>query len=168
MMTKEYTGTDVANTDPRVQHITGDVISHGQHQWIDIPFITEIAPNLWQGGCQDGLVLPSFVSHLLSLYSVERYTIRHKLRTRHDVKMYDSPDQAMDQVDRWARWVNARRNTGPVLVHCQAGLNRSGLITARALMMNGMDADVAIELIRRKRSPMALCNTAFEEYLLSL
>lgn len=168
MMTKEFTGIDVDGMDPRVQHITGLVQSHGLHQYIDIPFISEIAPNLWQGGCQDGLVLPEFFSHLLSLYTRESYTVRHSLRTRHEVQMYDAVDQSMAQVDRWARWVNARRRTGPVLVHCQAGLNRSGLIVARALMLEGMTADEAIRTVRRYRSSYVLCNEAFEAYLRSL
>jgi protein-tyrosine phosphatase len=55
-----------------------------------------------------------------------------------------------------------------VLVHCQAGLNRSNLIAALALMrLTGCDAAAAIALLREKRSPLVLCNEAFEQYLLA-
>jgi protein-tyrosine phosphatase len=82
--------------------------------------------------------------------------------------MYDSLDQATGQIDRWARWVNARRRTGPVLVHCQAGLNRSSLVVGRALMLDGMSAPEAIWHVRKMRSPACLCNQTFEDYLRSL
>lgn len=166
-----YNDFPTISTDPRIQRMGGTMLSHGQGQYLDVPFITEVATNLWQGGCQDGLVLPVEIKHMLSLYVSESYTVEHKLRTRHEVQMYDASDQSMAQVDRWARWVNARRKTGPVLVHCQAGLNRSGLIVARALMMEDAEyytADEAIEELRSKRSPLVLCNTDFEEYLRSL
>jgi hypothetical protein len=61
--------------------------------------------------------------------------------------------------------VTARRKTGPCLVHCQAGLNRSSLVVARVLMLEGATADEAIGLLREKRSPACLCNPAFEEWL---
>jgi len=61
--------------------------------------------------------------------------------------------------------VNACREDGPTLVHCQAGLNRSSLVAARALVLGGMTADDAIALIREKRSPACLCNPAFERWL---
>ena len=82
--------------------------------------------------------------------------------------MYDSEDQALEQVEAIARWVNACRETGPVLVHCQAGLNRSSLVVARALMLAGKSAEDAISTLREKRSPACLCNHAFEEYLRAL
>ena len=64
-----------------------------------------------------------------------------------------------------ATWVNTCRETAPTLVHCQAGLNRSSLVAARALVLGGRTPDEAITLIRRKRSPACLCNPAFERWL---
>lgn len=55
-----------------------------------------------------------------------------------------------------------------VLIRCQAGLNRSGLIMALVLMKEGYTADEAITLIREKRSEWALCNKTFEEWLRDL
>jgi hypothetical protein len=57
-----------------------------------------------------------------------------------------------------------------VLVHCTEGLNRSGLVIARALMEMGHTASEAIEVVRRQRGPSvdgfpALGNDAFVEWL---
>lgn len=60
-----------------------------------------------------------------------------------------------------ADWKRGKR----VLVRCQAGLNRSGLITALILMREGYSADEAINLIREKRSPHALFNKSFVAWL---
>lgn len=156
------TGIEIA-FDPTIKRMTGTT-AHGLIPF-DVPFMTEIAYNLWQGGCEDGLILPANIRHLLSLYRWESYDVRRRLRTSHVVTMLDSAAQDTGQVDRWARWVNARRRTGAVLVHCQAGLNRSSLVVARALMLDGMSAGDAIALLREKRSPACLCNPAFEAWL---
>lgn len=52
-----------------------------------------------------------------------------------------------------------------VLVHCSAGLNRSGIVNARALMWLGYSADEAIEMIRKNRYSTALCNPRFVKWL---
>lgn len=134
----------------------------------DVPFISEIFERLWQGGCANGLVLPSEIENLVVLYHDEAYSVHHELRSLLSVVMYDSTDQGFEQIDAIASWVNEARKSGPTLVHCQAGLNRSGLVVARSLMLNGFTADAAIETLRRKRSPAVLCNPAFEDYLRAL
>jgi len=87
------------------------------------------------------------------------------------VEMYDSeggPDK--EQVDELAEWVIGQMREGKrVLVHCQAGLNRSSMIAARVLMLfKHWTADEAIAHIRQRRSPMCLCNETFEDFLRSL
>jgi protein-tyrosine phosphatase len=52
-----------------------------------------------------------------------------------------------------------------VLVRCYHGYNRSGLVVAHALVRQGRSADEAIRLIRARRSPWALHNELFVEYL---
>ncbi|MFI6375153.1 dual specificity protein phosphatase family protein [Streptomyces sp. NPDC050546] len=52
-----------------------------------------------------------------------------------------------------------------VLVRCYHGYNRSGLVVAHALMRRGDSAETAIRLIRDRRSPWALHNELFVEYL---
>ncbi|WP_105970826.1 protein-tyrosine phosphatase family protein [Streptomyces geranii] len=52
-----------------------------------------------------------------------------------------------------------------VLVRCYSGYNRSGLVVAHALVRDGHTTDEAIRLIRARRSPWALHNELFVEYL---
>ena len=151
--------------DPTRKRMSG-VAAHGRTPF-DVPYVSEIAANLWQGGCENGLILPANIEHLVSLYPWESYDIQHSLRTRLSVVMYDSLEQGTDQVDAIAAWVAACRKTGPVLVHCQAGLNRSSLVAARALMLEGLTGAEAIDLLRTKRSEACLCNPAFEAYIRS-
>jgi protein-tyrosine phosphatase len=175
-MSADPTRLNVQN-NPLTAHMHGYTV-HG-NKYFDVPYMSEIAGNLWQGGCISGLILPLNVRHVISLYPWEAYTVRHELLSYMQVQMYDSTDQAVDQVEVLSDWVNICRNTGPVLVHCQAGLNRSSLIAARALMKQPQEssgyrqqslslrADEAIALLREKRSPACLCNPAFEEFLRS-
>lgn len=150
--------------DPRSQRMRG-VALHGNTPF-DVPFITPITDNLWTGGCQTGLRLPEEVTHLVSLYRWEEYDVWHDLDSTLTVKMYDSLDGPnTTQVIAIADWVNECRKTGITLVHCQAGLNRSGMVAAVALIRDGMGVDEAIDLLRSKRSPAVLCNGAFVEWL---
>ncbi|OIJ69190.1 protein phosphatase [Streptomyces mangrovisoli] len=52
-----------------------------------------------------------------------------------------------------------------VLVRCYHGYNRSGLVVAQALVHRGRSAEEAVRLIRARRSPWALHNDLFVEYL---
>ncbi len=52
-----------------------------------------------------------------------------------------------------------------VLVHCTAGLNRSGIVSARAMMWLGYSAKESIDLLRKRRSKQALCNSNFVRWL---
>ncbi|MBO0676873.1 dual specificity protein phosphatase family protein [Mycolicibacterium sp. S2-37] len=154
-------------TDPTSKRMRG-VAYHGNTPF-DVPFISRISYNLWQGGCENGLVLPEFIDHVVSLYPWEKYTINHEVLSEQYIEMYDSTDQAFDQVDEIAREVNKLRKSGQVLVHCQAGLNRSSLIAARALYLFAKDVDgvgvsgaQVIDHLRAMRSPACLCNPSFE------
>lgn len=53
-----------------------------------------------------------------------------------------------------------RRAGKRVLVHCAAGINRSGLVSAAALIRGGYDAEEAIDMVREARSG-ALNNPEF-------
>jgi hypothetical protein len=62
--------------------------------------------------------------------------------------------------------VNHLRESGAVLVHCEAGLNRSGLICALALMRKEkLSAKEAIETLRKKRNQSVLFNNTFRKWL---
>ena len=153
--------------DPREQRMVG-VAYHGNTPF-DVPFITEIHPGLWQGGCETGLILPGHIKHIVSLYPWEKYTINHQMKSEMYVRMYDSVDSGpgLDQIRSIAEWVNhlVEAKDGDVLVHCQAGLNRSSFVVATALILKGMSPDDAIGLLRAQRSPAVLCNPAFEAAL---
>jgi len=163
-VTIDYDPTRIdIDVDPTQQRMSG-YAAHGNTPF-DVPYITEIVPGLWQGGCTNGLKLPHQIKHLVSLYPWESYDVDQQLDSKLEVRMYDSTGQGFDQVDALAEWVNVCRPGGPVLVHCQAGLNRSSLVVARALILEGMDPDDAISLIRDKRSAACLCNTSFLRWL---
>ncbi|QLF83471.1 PTPc tyrosine phosphatase [Rhodococcus phage NiceHouse] len=152
--------------DPQIQRMSG-VAYHGNTPF-DVPFISQIEGNLWQGGCERGLILPEFIEHVVSLYPWEEYYHNLSPENHIQIKMYDSESQAFDQVDEIAAKVNEFVEQGPTLVHCQAGLNRSSLVAARSLMLKGRTADEAISLIRESRSPACLCNPSFEGWLRSI
>jgi hypothetical protein len=131
-----------------------------------VPIVSRVVGDLWQGGAPT--VLPSYFRHVLSLYPWARYAIPDGVEFRAErlLDSTDVPDPAL--LEELAAWVNDRRGRGPTLVHCQAGLNRSALVVALALIRDGRSPKHAIELLRAKRSPAVLCNPAFEAWLLEL
>ena len=146
-------------------HIEGIAI-HG-----NTPFradlISHITGNLWTGGCINGVRLPDDFKAVVSLYPWEKYTLGpDTVRVEH--RLYDStevPD--VEQMFQVARQVRDFYAAGKTLVHCQAGLNRSGLIAGLALVYDGCDPQWVVNLLREKRSPAVLCNRAFERWLLA-
>jgi protein-tyrosine phosphatase len=165
------TALDNFSSNPLLQRFEG-VATHGMH-YFDVPYISEIAPGLWQGGCRDGLVLPPEITDVVSLYRWEKYDRSPgvALHSFVEITMYDTqegtPDR--DEVFALADWVNLRRKAGgQVLVHCQAGLNRSSLVAATALVRDGSTPVDAVKMIRSKRSEVCLCNRAFENFVIDL
>lgn len=150
-------------------HIEGyatAAVDRGQDGAFSVDLISQIDGNLWMGGCIGGVQLADTFRHVVSLYPWERYRLADGVH-RIEVRLYDSADVPDgERLHELAAAVNACRDEGPTLVHCQAGLNRSGLITALALIQRGMVPAAAIALLREKRGPMVLCNTAFERWLL--
>ena len=149
-------------TDPSRARMVGTTYQ-GNH-YFDVPYVTKIGDSLWQGGCADGLILPTRIKHVVSLYPWERYTIEHNTLSEMYVRMYDSTEQGLEQIDHLANWINLCRGSGDVLVHCQAGLNRSSLVAARALFLAGdfESGDEIVSHLRETRSSAVLCNPAFE------
>ena len=151
--------------DPRVYRMEGTAI-HGNTPF-SVPFISEILPGFHQGGCEHGLKLPEDIVHVVSLYPWERYQLHEGVRSFTEMKMSDSsegPDRT--SLVEIATKVNECRADGPTLVHCQAGLNRSGLVAGVALVLEGRTPQEAINLLRESRSPAVLCNKTFEQWLL--
>lgn len=146
--------------------ITG-YLHTGEH--LNVPLVSHIADNLYVGGCIQDVDLGDFFSHVFSLYMWEQYKTDDSTE-RIEVKMYDSRSHPIDveTVESMSdQIVEALNEGGNVLVHCQAGINRSNLVATRVLMKaKGLSAADAIAILREKRSPLVLANKTFENYLL--
>lgn len=156
-----------------LDHLAADLATHHieglalqGYAWFRVPLVSRIDGNLWMGGCRDAVRLPDGFTRVVSLWQQGRYTLG-PATTRIEVSMSDSevvPPAGL--LVPLAEHVLTHARQGPTLVHCQAGLNRSGLITALALILDGMLPAAAIDLLRQQRSPAVLCNPAFERWLL--
>jgi hypothetical protein len=71
----------------------------------------------------------------------------------------------LEQLEDLADFVNKRREHASVYVHCRMGMNRSGLITALALIRAGKNAAAVIEHLRNTRSSYVLANPTFEKFI---
>lgn len=86
--------------------------------------------------------------------------------TFHDGDMRDlDPERDLTFLVREAHsdWKAGKK----VLIRCQAGINRSGLITALVLIRDGHSPREAIDLIRSTRCEGAITNSHFESWLLN-
>jgi protein-tyrosine phosphatase len=141
------------------------------HSLDNLDLISHVTDNLYVGGCIGGADLGDFFSHVFSLYMWERYTVAPGTKV-HTIKMYDTAEKPVDvqNVEGFAREiVAALEEGGNVLVHCQAGVNRSNLVATRVLMKwKGLTATEAIKLLREKRGDVVLANPVFENYLMEL
>ena len=88
-----------------------------------------------------------------------------------DVELYlhwvieDGPAPDFDTLVSLADLVDDLRRAGKrILIHCAAGINRSGLLSAASLIRGGYDADEAIALVREARTG-ALNNPHFVDML---
>ncbi len=63
----------------------------------------------------------------------------------------------------YERWLSGAE----VLIRCQAGVNRSGLVTALVLVLAGLTPAQAVTLIRRRRGQACLFNEHFVEWLIA-
>lgn len=138
----------------------------GGHKF-SVPLFTQVEENLWMGGCPKPEGAPQF-NTIICLYPWENYKVYPgQVHTR--VFMLDGQDVPDGQLlGQLADAAVHGSSIGPTLIHCQAGLNRSGLVMASALLMLGRSPAAAIAELREKRCDAVLCNKAFEAYLLSL
>jgi protein-tyrosine phosphatase len=136
----------------------------------------EIATNLFMGGTDDMDVIhfPAKNNDRTDLpfdAIVTMYAYAQPADWRVQEFRYGVPDAAIEDIDLarlkqavefgYNRWMAGDR----VLVRCQAGLNRSGLVTALILMINGLDAESAIREIRTNRAETALFNEDYVTWL---
>ena len=152
---------------------------HSDNQYPTEPF-AEILPGLYMGGTADdatvnvsmplqGLGDPNLFDAVVTLYSWAQ-----PMGWGVEEMRYGFADASVEHFDtdrllRVSKWAFDRWNDGEqVLIRCQAGLNRSGLLTALVLINEGYSPADAIALIREKRSGWALCNSDYVSYLNSL
>jgi protein-tyrosine phosphatase len=147
---------------------------------IDLPLWSEILPNLWQGGTADN----DKVGDRSVKYSIPAITARdfNSVYTfyafanpvdwmvkEYRFGYYDSPDTdfPIAEFKRIVKMAHDDWKRGEkVLIRCQAGLNRSGIITALVLIRDGYTAREAIDLMRETRHEYVLFNKHFEQWLL--
>jgi protein-tyrosine phosphatase len=151
--------------DLSTHHIEG-IARHGSTPF-KVSLFSQIEGNLWMGGCPRGDA-PRHFDYIVCLYPWEHYVV-HEKQVHLQAQLFDSNDvPAKAKLVALAKTVNAFVEAGPTLVHCQAGLNRSGLVTALSLMLRGRTAEQAIALVRAKRCGAVLCNDHFENWLRDL
>lgn len=127
--------------------------------------VSQVSMNLWMGACPIGTA-PAKFDYIVALYDGELpYRLcPHQLRTvAHMVDCEFLPERAL--LESLAALVNWYRARGATLIHCQAGLNRSGIVAALALMRAGDTAPQAIAQLRARRHATVLCNPWFEQWL---
>ena len=171
MATSDNDGvSQIASADWRTGKISGNAAvkynpSNPWASYFEVPMISHVEGNLWQGGCEQGFKLDDDFHLVVSLYPWEQYTLGPNT-DRVEIKMYDSHTGILwEDLHRASDAVVEGLKHGKVLVHCQAGLNRSGAVAGMALMKMGKTAQEAIDLLRHSRSSMVLCNDTFVKQL---
>jgi predicted protein tyrosine phosphatase len=156
----------------------------------------EVSPGLYQGGTDDSDTMGAYLRENPSRYEINRMftqistgqvtkkhfdtvvtlysaanAVSHNVKELrfafHDGDMSDlNPETDLFFMVREAHsdWKAGKK----VLIRCQAGINRSGLVTALVLIREGHSPEDAIRLIRDNRCEAALSNSRFEEYLLNV
>jgi len=143
------------------------------------PLYSEVAPNLFMGGTDDLATIdqPQQLQYfedgntfdcMVTLYAwaaPANWGVEERRFGFPDANIIGECIPTIIELAQWAhsKWASGKR----VNIRCQAGLNRSGLVTALTLMISGMSADEAINTLRAKRSSYALCNGEYEHWLLT-
>ncbi len=136
---------------------------------------TKIWENLYQGGkppVGNALAKAGFQALVLAAEEVQPdgWQIPGVLILR--IPMKDVPIKLSRAEMRRVRTISLAvltllRQNRKVLVTCQMGLNRSGLVVGESLILSGMSPLQAIGRIRQKRGPLALSNPAFVHALVT-
>jgi protein-tyrosine phosphatase len=138
-----------------------------------------IAPNLFQGGTDDLDVIHLAQTNnrprtdlpfdaIVTMYAWARPADWKVQEFRYGVPDASITDIDLDRLRQavdfgYDRWKQGDR----VLVRCQAGLNRSGLVLALILIKDGLKPAEAIARIRDNRGDDALFNRDFHNWLLT-
>ncbi len=169
------------NANTKTKQTTGG-IEAPDYSWAieDIPLWSNVLDGLWVGGTDDNdtlgdyrawsggqaFITPEFFDTVVTMYQYANPV--DWLVKEYRYCIYDSDVNHFDWAELFAtakfahtEWQSGKR----VLIRCQAGLNRSGLVTALVLIREGYSPEEAISMIRERRSPDALFNRQFVEFL---
>lgn len=139
----------------------------------------EILPGLWQGGTEYdhyvGTPTPDDHYHrqhrfdlIITLFADAQPAPWGVEEIRFGFPDSDLTPAIIERAVRIAAYAHERWQEGDrVLIRCQAGVNRSGLLTTLTLMHHGLTAAEAIARIRSRRGGRVLCNRTFERWLLT-
>lgn len=147
--------------------------------WYRDPLWSEVLPNLWQGGTsgddemhfgrakESARITPEQFDTVITMYASAQpvqWQVKEFRFGVYDANMNDfDPTELFDIVRAAHReWAKGKK----VLIRCQAGWNRSGLVMALVMLRAGGKMEDIIALIREKRSAHALCNKHFVTFLL--
>ncbi|MFJ9447036.1 protein phosphatase [Kitasatospora sp. NPDC101235] len=135
----------------------------------------EIVPGLWMGGhyytppggeLELAIVRAEF-DLVVSLFTLPGHGpapgVEHIVREVPDDLL--SPGQLLAVQEAAELTAAAVRRGRRTLVRCHSGYNRSGLVVAQALVDLGHESGEAVRLVRQRRSPWALNNPVFVDYL---
>jgi hypothetical protein len=151
---------------------------HSDDQYPTAPY-AEILPGLYMGGTADDQTVdypqalpdlsdPKIFDAVVTLYSWAQpmgWGVEEMRYGFADASVEHFDTERLLRVSKWAfeRWDNGEQ----VLIRCQAGLNRSGLVTALTMMHAGFEPKDAIRQIRAQRSEMALFNNHYVTWLIA-
>ncbi len=171
----------------------GDAVMARGASYFEVPLFSHVIDNLWQGCspaefenghlylCEEVFDIDKEIDpdqvyswkprfdKILNLYPWGDYFVP-KATEVVKVTAFDSGNVDYNTFQNAALLVLDWLDDGhKVLVHCQAGLNRSSFVVALVLMEKyHMTPDEAISHIRKSRSEMCLCNNTFRQYLKGL
>lgn len=138
--------------------------------YISLELITHVKDNLYVGGHSSDANLGDFFTHVFSFYPWALPYGRDDSTLLREYEMLDSHEVDVDMLEgAVVDILEALDGGGNVLVHCQAGINRSNLAAARVLMERyDMEAHEAVSLLRERRGSVVLSNPTFERHLYNL
>ena len=135
------------------------------------PYVSHIKDNLYLGGVGFNIIIgppaPDNIKHVVSLYPACSFDVGPNVTYHHHPMSDDHSGVDTNTIIQLSDLVLERLDDGPTLVHCQVGVNRSGLVSAYSLMRRyNMKAIDAIALLREQRHRCVLSNNTFYKWLL--
>jgi predicted protein tyrosine phosphatase len=141
----------------------------------DYAHLSKIHPNLFLTnivGANDSVKQTTYNIRSIVCTAAPQTCSNEMFRGHHRAFPYTFPDAAMScekfeqYVRQAAKWIHEEVNTGPTVVHCYAGINRSvASIVAYGLLYRGKKVASMVDYIRytnkEQRNEVALINPSF-------